>query len=201
MQMVGLGYSDYLRCYCNLLIYLYLAAFQLWSPKMYAYYREHMAIVENTTGESRNFPGSTFACASMNFGPSVRSFKHRDSLNLPFGWCAITALGDFDAKNGGHLILWELKLAVEFPPGSTILIPSATLTHSNTAVCSQESRLSLTQYSAGGLFRWVDNGCRTEGELKESDKEGYARMLKLKETRWEMGLAMYSKLDDLLECI
>jgi hypothetical protein len=179
----------------------HLAAFQLWSPKMHAYYQEHMRIVETITGESRNFSGSVFACASMNFGPRVHTFMHRDSLNLPFGWCAVTALGDFDPTKGGHLILWDLKLAIQFPPGSTILIPSATLTHSNTAVRDHESRLSFTQYSAGGIFRWADNGCQTEAELKASDKEGYARMLKLKETRWEMGLAMYSRLDELLECI
>jgi hypothetical protein len=179
-----------------------LAAFQLWSPKMHAYYRECLAVVEEATGESRNYAGSAFACASMNFGPRVRSFMHWDPLNLPFGWCAITALGEFDSTKGGHLILWDLKLAIEFPPASTILIPSATLTHSNTAVHgSNESRLSLAQYTAGGIFRWVDNGCQTEGELRDSDKEAYARMLKLKETRWKMGLAMYSKQEDLLEVL
>lgn len=179
-----------------------LAAFQLWSPKMHAYYRECLAVVEEATGESRNFAGSVFACASMNFGPRVRSFMHRDPLNLPFGWCAITALGEFDSTKGGHLILWDLKLAIEFPPASTILIPSATLTHSNTAVYgSNESRLSLAQYTAGGIFRWVDNGCQTEGELRASDKKAYARMLELKETRWKMGLAMYSKQEDLLEVL
>jgi hypothetical protein len=166
---------------------------------MHAYYREHMHVVENMTGESRNFAGSTFACATMNFGPRVRSFMHRDTQNLPFGWCAITALGDFDPTKGGHLILWDVKLAIEFPPGSTILIPSATLTHSNTAVHMDESRLSFTQYSAGGMFRWVDNGCQTEAGLKASDKKGYEKMIRLKDagTRWNTGLAMYSKLQDL----
>lgn len=169
---------------------------------MHAYYRKYIAAVEEATGESRNFARSVFACASMKFGPRVRPFMHRDPLNLPFGWCAVTALGDFDPTKGGHLILWDLKLAIEFPPGSTILIPSATLTHSNTAICgSNESRLSFAQYSAGGLFRWVDNGCQTEGELKASDKKRYAQMLNLKETRWKMGLAMYSKVEDLLELL
>jgi hypothetical protein len=158
-------------------------------------------MLQERTGETRNFPGSIFACASMNFGPRVRSFIHRDFLNLAFGWCAITALGDFDPAKGGHLILWDLKLAVEFPPGSTILIPSAALTHSNTTICRDKSRLSFTQYSAGGLFRWVDNGFQTEEQLKVSDEEGYAQMLKLKGVRWKMGLEMYSKIDDILECM
>ena len=92
-----------------------------------------------------------------------------------------------------------LRLAIEFPPGSTILIPSATLTHSNTAVQSHEARLYFTQYSAGGLFRWVDNGCMTEAELKASDEDAYDRMMESKETRWKISLGMYSKLEDLLE--
>jgi hypothetical protein len=53
------------------------------------------------------------------------------------------------------------QLVIEFPPGSTILIPSSILSHSNTAVDDQEHRYSFTQYAAGGLFRWVDNGFRT----------------------------------------
>jgi len=54
-----------------------------------------------------------------------------DFGNLPYGWCAITSLGPFDPKRGGHLVLWDLQLVIEFPPGSTILIPSAVLQHSN----------------------------------------------------------------------
>jgi hypothetical protein len=166
---------------------------------MYAYYIECTGIMERATGESRNFPGSIFACATMNFGPRVSSFKHRDLLNLAFGWCSIAALGNFDHTKGGHLILWDLKLAIEFPPGSTILIPSATLSHSTTSILGNESRLSFTQYSAGGIFRWVDNGCQTEDQLQESDREGYQKMMKLKEARWRIGLAMYSKIEELLE--
>ena len=171
---------------------------------MYSYYRHSLLVVEERMGVSRNFAGSTFACATMNFGPRVRSFMHRDSQNLPFGWCAITALGNFDATKGGHLILWDLKLAIEFPPGSTILIPSATLIHSNAALGANESRLSFTQYSAGGIFRWVEYGCQTEAALQSlEDQTRYQEVLRLKKSgkRWETGLAMYSKLGDLLECI
>ena len=52
---------------------------------------------------------------------------HTDPGNLLFGWCAITTLGNFDPTLGGHLVLWDLKLVIEFPLGSTILIPSVTL--------------------------------------------------------------------------
>jgi hypothetical protein len=45
----------------------------------------------------------------------------------------------------------------------------------------------------------VDNGCQTEDQLQESDREGYQKMMKLKEARWRIGLAMYSKIEELLE--
>ncbi|KAJ7713836.1 hypothetical protein B0H14DRAFT_3523214 [Mycena olivaceomarginata] len=34
----------------------------------------------------------------------------KDVCNLPFGWCAIQSLGRFDVTQGGHLVLWDLKL-------------------------------------------------------------------------------------------
>ncbi|KAJ3764384.1 hypothetical protein EV360DRAFT_9676, partial [Lentinula raphanica] len=86
---------------------------------------------------------------------------HRDFLNWPFGWCAITALGRFDPTRTGQLILWELRLVVDFPPAATVLIPSAVITHSNTPVAVDDTRISFTQYTAGPIFRWVENGCRT----------------------------------------
>ncbi|KAF7377996.1 hypothetical protein MSAN_00223500 [Mycena sanguinolenta] len=42
------------------------------------------------------------------------------------------------------------------------LIPSAVVTHSNTPIADDEERFSLLQYSAGALFRWVDNGFQSD---------------------------------------
>lgn len=120
-------------------------------------------------------------------------------MNCPFGLCAIQALGDFDPRLGGHLILWEVKKVLEFPPGSLVLIPSATITHSNTPIRSGETRTSFTQFCAGGLFRYVDNGFRTEGELEDEDPEEYERMLERKEGRWKAGLGLLSRLEDLIK--
>ncbi len=74
-----------------------------------------------------NWTSCIFAAVTFNFSPQTCTFRHTDSANLPFGWCAITALGRFDPRFGGHLVLWDLKLVLDFPPGSTILIPSAIL--------------------------------------------------------------------------
>ncbi|KAJ7940116.1 hypothetical protein B0H13DRAFT_2300190 [Mycena leptocephala] len=60
------------------------------------------------------------------------------------------------------VILWDLKLIIRFPPGSTILIPSAIIRHSNMPVDAHELRFSFTQYTAGSLFRWIRNSFKTD---------------------------------------
>ncbi|KAJ6593719.1 hypothetical protein B0H19DRAFT_920130, partial [Mycena capillaripes] len=175
------------------------AAFAMWAPRLYNYYREHdRKLRQRFNFLRRIFPKSVFFCATFNFGPNVWTFKHRDVLNLPFGWCAIQALGPFDPTKGGHLVLWDLMLVIEFPPGALALIPSATLSHSNVPVQAGDERVSFTQFSAGGIFRYVDNGCRTEAELAAEDPAEYERMMELKSSRWQMGVDLFSTLDELL---
>ncbi|KAJ6470197.1 hypothetical protein C8R47DRAFT_988907, partial [Mycena vitilis] len=77
---------------------------------------------------------------------------------------------------------------IEFPAGSHILLPSAIIAHSNVPVQAGDRRASFTQYTAGGIIRYVGNGFRTEKELAEEDAEEYEHRCDLKNTRWEMGL-------------
>ncbi|KAJ7436227.1 hypothetical protein FB451DRAFT_1061888 [Mycena latifolia] len=176
------------------------AAFQLWAPRLYRYYRDHNeALHAHLPDLRRNFPHSVFSCAAFNFGPNVWTFRHRDVLNVPFGWCAIQAAGPFDATKGGHLVLWDLKLAVEFPHGALILVPSATIAHSNVPVQNGDKRISFTQFTAGGLMRFVDNGFRTEAQLEAEDPLEFERLAGLKDSRWAMGLGLLSTVDELLD--
>ncbi|PBK61323.1 hypothetical protein ARMSODRAFT_855007, partial [Armillaria solidipes] len=141
------------------------ASYNLWAPRLHHHYEEHLrALYAELPHLQSNFPRSVFPCAAFNFGGSVWTFKHRDILNCPYGWCAITALGRFDHRRGGHIILWELKLFIQFPHAATIFIPSATITHSNIPPAEGDSRISFTQFFAGGILRWVGNGFRTEKE-------------------------------------
>jgi hypothetical protein len=112
-----------------------------------------------------------------------------DVCNLPFGWCAIQSLGTFDTTKGGHLVLWDLKLVVEFPAGALILLPSATLAHSNMPVKDGQERISFTQFTGGGPFRWIDNEGRTAEELEGEDPAEYARLMVKRETHWQEGLS------------
>ncbi|KAJ7862608.1 hypothetical protein B0H14DRAFT_3863084 [Mycena olivaceomarginata] len=173
--------------------------FALWVPRLYQHYHNNDQKLRIKHPDLRHpFVGSIFSCAAFNFGPNVWTFKHRDVLNLAFGWCAIQALGQFDATKGGHLILWDLKLVIEFPMGALVLIPSATLSHSNVPVQPGDTQASFTQFTSGGLFRYVDNGYRTEGEVAEADPEEYARLVEEKQSRWEMGLEMFSTIDEVV---
>jgi hypothetical protein len=149
----------------------------------------------------RPFKNSIFAAATVNFGPQTVCLNHRDTANLPFGWCAISALGKFNSKRGGHLVLWDLKLVIEFPPGITIIIPSAVCKHSNTVISPNETRYSFTQYSAGGIFRWVEHGFQLDEKFyaeldKGSEQEKRAEAVE-RQSRWKRGLAMFSTLSEL----
>ncbi|KAK1217404.1 hypothetical protein PQX77_019944 [Marasmius sp. AFHP31] len=178
------------------------AAFKLWGSRLYNRYKTTMDFVYNHPKLSqipRNFTDdNVFAAAAFNFGGKVRTFKHRDHLNWAFGWCAITALGDFNPTTSARLILWELKLVIDFPPGSTVLIPSAVITHSNTRIAEGDERTSFTQYTAGAIFRWVDNGGMTDGELRDSDPDVWMEAMAQKPTASSERIELYSTLEELL---
>ncbi|KAJ7902390.1 hypothetical protein B0H13DRAFT_2234000 [Mycena leptocephala] len=174
------------------------ASFVLWAPQLYAHYVDMNTWLRGRHSHlKRPFPKSVFASTAFNFGPSVWTFKHRDVCNLPFGWCAVQLLGPFNVTKDGHLILWDLKLIVEFPAG-TLILPLATIAHSNILAEKGEERISFMQFSAGGLFRYVDNGFRMQDQLEAEDPEEHSRLMGLKESRWENGLRMFSTVDELL---
>ncbi len=139
-----------------------------------------------------------YACRSLNFGPQTATFPHYDVANLSHSWCSITALGNFNAQEGGHLVLWDLGIYADFPAGSTVLIPSSVMCHSNTPIKSHEHRESIVQYTAGGLFRWVENGFMSNKawEAKATEEERTERK-RQQSQRWEKGCRMFMKIEEL----
>ncbi|KAF8137797.1 hypothetical protein K438DRAFT_1639066 [Mycena galopus ATCC 62051] len=172
--------------------------FFLWAPKLYSFYQQARAALEKRHSLKWNFVKTIFAACTFNFGPQAITRHHLDFGNLSWGWCAVTALGWFDPDLGGHLILWDLRLVIRFPPGSTIFIPSALIRHSNVPIRPHEIRSSFTQYTAGGLFRWIRNGFMTDKDYERtaptSDQAARAEEAK---TRWKEGMDMFSKIDEL----
>ncbi|THV00197.1 hypothetical protein K435DRAFT_657536, partial [Dendrothele bispora CBS 962.96] len=168
--------------------------FKAYALRTYTYYADCLGKIYSWKPElRRHFKTSVFGTCTVNFGPRTVSRRHRDGANLSFGWCAITALGNFNPNKGGHLILWDLGLVIRFPPGSTILIPSALITHSNIPVQKGETRYSFVQYSAAGLFRWVYNGFKTDAEWESTSTPGErAQREQERSRRWEDGVRMFS---------
>ncbi|KAK7047446.1 hypothetical protein VNI00_006677 [Paramarasmius palmivorus] len=178
-------------------------AFGTWAERIKGRYDDaiatmHKNITKEDSERGRNFKNSAFATIAFNFGGKVRCWKHRDQQNLPLGWCAITVLGRFDPTRSARLILWELKLVIDFPPGSTILIPSAVITHSNTRIAPGDERTSITQYTAGAIFRWVDAGCLTEKALKSTNKEAWKKHNATKVPPVSERLGIFSRVDEVL---
>ncbi|KAF8195981.1 hypothetical protein K438DRAFT_1968448 [Mycena galopus ATCC 62051] len=104
--------------------------------------------------------------------------------------------GRMDGRTGGSPDR-DLKLIIRFPPGSTILIPSALMRHSNTSIQTHETRFSFTQYTSAGIFRFIENGFQSDkavysGGLSHMD---HAARIAARKSRWLEGLKMYRRWD------
>ncbi|THU96674.1 hypothetical protein K435DRAFT_819404 [Dendrothele bispora CBS 962.96] len=173
--------------------------FQAYAPLTFDCYWKCLESIQSWNPRLRRyFEKTAFAACTVNFGPSTVCRPHTDRANLAFGWCAITALGDFDPNKGGHLILWDLGLIIRFPPGSTILIPSALLTHSNVPIQEGETRYSFVQYLAAGLFRWVYNGFKSDADFEAAATPAQSAKREAdRQSRWKEGVGMFAKWSDL----
>ncbi|KAL0067413.1 hypothetical protein AAF712_005642 [Marasmius tenuissimus] len=181
------------------------AAFETWSSaSLYASYVENKrSLTKHDPSLRWNFSTSIFASITVNLGPRTVSIDHADQNNRCDSFCAITPLsppsGGFDYRLGGHLILWDLRIVVEFPPGTTILLPSAVLRHSNVAIGKHEKRYSVTQYSAGALFRWAEHGFQSEDSFYSRLSLDMLRQEKERDDgRWVKSLDSFLNLRDVL---
>ncbi|KAJ3762348.1 hypothetical protein EV360DRAFT_35943 [Lentinula raphanica] len=171
------------------------AAFKTWAPKLHTMYKEYtLQLQKLVPGLPQNFSNSVFSCCTLNLGPRTTTVEHLDHKNYIYGWCAVTALGNFDHRTGGHLVLWDLKLVVELPAGWTILIPSAYLRHSNTVLREGDSRYSFTQYTAGGLLRVIDDEGISRRKMTATERKHAQR---LQRERINTDLNCYSTLEEL----
>ncbi|KAL0563861.1 hypothetical protein V5O48_018202, partial [Marasmius crinis-equi] len=170
--------------------------FLTWGPLLFLYYADNASkLLDKYPKLTLPFYNSIFAAFTVNFGPQTVCLPHRDTKNLAFGWCAITALGNFGYTCGGHLVLWDLKLVIEFPPGYTIFVPSAVVCHLNTKIQPGKEHFSFTMYTAGDIFRWVKHGFQKEGDYKKT-KQAKADT-NLNANRWQRGIGLFSTMEEL----
>jgi hypothetical protein len=186
----------WLKSYCG------QGCFTTFAPKIFDYCKATLKKLfsKNKGTLVSNFSNSIYPAVTFNCGPDTACLEHVDDANTAYMLCAVTSLGDYDPTKGGHLVVHPLQKFYQFPPGSTILLPSALVAHGNTPVAKGETRMSVTQYCSGGLLRWVEYGFRMVGELL-STPQGNAEKEKIDgppgaQCAW--ALNMFSKLEELL---
>ncbi|KAJ3717152.1 hypothetical protein C8R42DRAFT_724780 [Lentinula raphanica] len=90
--------------------------FLCYAPRTYEFYQSNLnRLFESNPLLFRWFPKTVFPAVSFNLGPQTVTWPHKDFHNLAWGWCSVTALGDFDPDKGGHLVLWDIGLIIRFP--------------------------------------------------------------------------------------
>lgn len=107
--------------------------------------------------ERRPRDPTAFSTLSYDFG-AAGSPPRLEEHDLLEGWRAITALGNYNCRYGGDLVLWDEKRVFQFPMGSTVLVPAARMRISFTAVGDDETHYLVSQHTPAGLHRYVVNG-------------------------------------------
>ncbi|KAI0038810.1 hypothetical protein FA95DRAFT_1505020, partial [Auriscalpium vulgare] len=190
----NLKQNSYIRC----IVGFGNSIFALNAPKLYRKYVDMVRrLLEHSPKLSLPFGNSIFTTMTFNFGPHATTKTHVDSANLAHGWCTITPLGEFDPEKGGHLVLWQFGVVVEFPSGSTAAIPSGSVPHGNTDIQHGETRACITQYTSGALFRYVEYGYRSQKEFEAQDPEGFAEVYARRSQRTLEAMGLFSQHSEL----
>ncbi|KAJ6447696.1 hypothetical protein C8R45DRAFT_850719 [Mycena sanguinolenta] len=189
--------NKYIRRICG----FQSSAMRTYGPKLFQdYVTDLQALFAHHRELCHNFTNSILPAVTFNLGPQSVTFEHVDDLNRALGWCAITCAGNFDPQTSAHLYMKQLKLVVEFPPAATSLLPSAVIAHGNTPLSPSETRYSITQYAAGGLFRYVKYGFKTTKELLAHGGRSLKRTLDGDPgERHKSCLDLFSKVDELMQ--
>ncbi|KAJ7867560.1 hypothetical protein B0H14DRAFT_3588678 [Mycena olivaceomarginata] len=155
--------------------------FFLIAPHLHAFYQTTMAkfytspTTPNMLSALKKF---VFASIMLNLGPRTVTFPHLDLVYH---------------HRHRHLILWDLKRVIEFPPGTSIAIPSAIFRHSNVSIATPESQASIVQYTGANIFRWVENDFYTDTQLSSAGRRAARAHVK---TRFQEGIKLWSTADE-----
>jgi hypothetical protein len=176
----------------------FLASSRLFSPNIHHIYKHYLdKLYEEYPDQKKLWQSSKMPACTFNLGPTTATYPHKNVANLAWGWCFVTALGRFDHAKGGHIVLWELGLVIEFPAGSTVLIPFIVITHSNASIQEGEVRYSFTSYAAAGLFSWVYNGFRSDADINKDpavSQEDRQDRAEERQSRWNEALGLWPHL-------
>lgn len=175
---------------------LTVGQFAFYFPKIYKHYSKNLRkLFCRHTYLKHNFDNSIFPACTFNCTNTVM-LEHVDQENYFAGVCPVHSGGDYNPKLGGHMVFFDLKLVVEFPPGYTVVIPSSTLSHGNMPIQPGETCVSFTQYCVGGLFWWVEYGFHTLKTCAVKKPQLKEKLDKQAESRWLKALNRFSKVSE-----
>ncbi|KAK6997474.1 hypothetical protein R3P38DRAFT_2440287, partial [Favolaschia claudopus] len=129
-----------------------------------------------------HFPCETsdFSAFTFEFGPHRRTNDRGLPHTFePGSWAILTALGEYDPRYGGHIILWDIGWVITFAPGDCILIPPGLIRYSFVAVRPGETRFSMLQWAGAGIRRFFENGEQddTDFAVRSTEQEHLDREL------------------------
>jgi hypothetical protein len=172
--------------------------FKHWFGELHLHYKDcQEAYLEASPSLVPPSTKGVFAAMTLNIGPCTITLPHRDSSNFASGVCVVIALGSFDHKLGGHLVLHEPGVLFELASGEGVIFGSSCITHENIPIAKGERRRSITFYSAGCLFSYQDMGYKNMTDLRRTSPREAADWLKLGTARWQSGWAWFSKFSSL----
>ncbi|KAJ7075702.1 hypothetical protein B0H15DRAFT_956200 [Mycena belliarum] len=137
-----------------------------------------------------------FTSVEYRFGAAL-SPPRSDDLAAVNGMTALTVVGDHDTRFGGDIIFLGAKVYAPFPPGATFVFPAWWMPYSFTRVDPDEHLYVITQRMDAGIYRYAENGMRSEHEFERyaTDEERRIRAI-YKESQAGHIVGMLKKLDD-----
>ncbi|KAJ7843686.1 hypothetical protein B0H13DRAFT_1648320, partial [Mycena leptocephala] len=169
---------------------------QSFAPKIYAYTENSTDLIYKFDEDLRRELPGVFPAAEFDLGElgSAPRLQDKDVLH---GWRALTALGTYDSRYGGDIILWDDGFVLRFPPGATFLFPAALMRYSFVEVQPGEKQYTFSQYSPAGLHCYITNGYVSDSTFERTaDKRAMESMHRARGRRLEAGVNMYSRLDE-----
>ncbi|KAJ7217453.1 hypothetical protein C8J57DRAFT_1095808, partial [Mycena rebaudengoi] len=174
------------------------AIYRAFAPKLHTYSENAVDLIFAHDSElHRVYPGA-FSAAEFHLG-GLESPPRLHDKDFLHGWRALTSFGKYDSRFGGDLILWDEGLVIRFPPGATVLFPAVLMHYSFCMVRDGETLYNFSQYAPAGLFRYIDNGYRSnpmEGGTCVWEKE---RLHAKRDRRLGAAIKMYSTFGEFVQ--
>ncbi|KAJ7456325.1 hypothetical protein B0H11DRAFT_1739365, partial [Mycena galericulata] len=140
------------------------------APQMYA----HQEVLLDQLAEKDTvypaFLGSVFSTAEISFG-NAASLAERDTYDAFGSFRAFTALGTYDNDFSWFVYFREDegdRVAIRFPVGATLLVPTSVVRYCFTAVPKGQRRHIFQQYFNAAAGRWVEQGFVSDSEFPDS---------------------------------